>query len=543
MTPSARGGSAARLALDLPAHLWGLAVYTVLWFAFAPHHHHLTASVEADFPLYAGLASQEAPLTWHGLAPVGYPWLLRATTHVTDDLFRSGVLLSALGGAWFLLAAYALARRFVPLRVAVFLQVLLAVNWFVLKASLLVGTDVLWAAATLSGLVLLLPAAPDAAASPGPPRARDLLAGACLGGGLLLRYASLSVLPCALAWLVLDPGGGRWGARLARTGRVLLAAVVAASPQWVTAWREAGHPLAHEQVRNVWFGIFGHSDWVSNWRWTQGDLSLTELVGGYPELFLTNLGGNLLEFARLCLTGPLGFQPEVLWSSLAPMAVAVLLVGTLWVTGGPPLRKLPALALQAWRSGPARLLLLVVIGYGISVSMAFWMARFSLLFLPPCLVAAAAVLGSRPTEGPTRTALRRAALMALPVLMLGHAITGWTHVVTHGQQPIDEIRVALVAAGIRLEQDVVMATTLQHYDVALPFRFVQLPLDVQDLTDLQQALARNDVTYLLYERRTSATGSYWPELDGLLGNPTSCSFLEPLLVRLEPPQLALFRAR
>jgi hypothetical protein len=538
--PAGSDTASEHLALRLPAPCWGLLLYAAIWLAFSPYHVHLTSSVEADFPGYAGMAEQPlSELSFHGLMPVGYPLLLKAVTPMVGEPMRSGVLLSALGGAWFLLVAYALARRFVSVGAALYLQVLLALNWFVLKGSLLAGTDILWAAAVLQAVLLLLPRE-----SGGRPM-RWLGAGALLGFSFTLRYATLSVLPVILLWLVLD--GRRVGAalRMLRLGSVALAAVVFALPQWWLALRDAGNPLANWQAKNVWFGMFGHSDWVTNWRYTPADASFLDLVQMYPDLLLENLARNLGEFAAMSVTGLLGFLPGSLVEQPMAAAFALTAVGGLIVSGARrgQLREFVGLPRRLVASSEARLLCGIAVVYGASISLAFWMARFFLLVLPLALLAAVvAITRLCDLQGSGRSALRTAILAALPLMLLGHSVAAWTHLVSAGQQPIDQIHAALVAAGIRPDEDVVMTTTLQHYAVALPFSFTQLSLDAQDLGDLQLALALSNSAFLIYEYKSSGTGSYWPELDVLLRDPGGCSFLDPLLIWPGPPRIGLFRA-
>lgn len=526
-------------AWRLPAIALPLLLHLVLVLALAPYHTTLTASVEADFPGYVAHALGSGDeIVWDGFVPCGYPRLLAWTSAVVGNRFLSGVLLSAIGGSALVALSYALARLALPPRAASFAAGALAVNWLVLQGSLLAGTDSLWAAA-LVGVVVLLAHA----------RRRDsrdlhVAAGVLLGASYLLRYATLAVVPAVVAAVALDRGRGTERRRWAHAAAFLVAALAASSPQWILAGRDAGSPFASFQAKNVWFGIHGDRDWRRHWGDVPDDVPLLTVIGDAPGAFVANLAENLVKFLAQCVAWPLGVSPESVAESPRLAAAPVLLAAAALSLGGGlhATARLRSVLANAVRNPDVRLAAATTLVYGAAVSCAFWFPRFFLPVLP--FVTVGGALALRATVWP-RLRERPGAARLLPAAFLvfcaSHSVSAWGTFLDRRQQPVEEVRVALLAGGLR-EGDVVATTTLQHYDSVLPFPFVEVPLGAADLDDLQQVLAESDARFLLYEEQTGSRGSYRPGLDVLLDDPHCCPFLEPFYVRPGPRRLVLFRA-
>lgn len=526
------------LRLALPGILWVLAVYAALWLALAPYHRHLTVSVETDFPQYARLALEEP--RWHPHRPVGYPRLLAWTSLLAGDVFRAGVLLSALGGAWFLAAAHVLARRRLAPAAAAYATLLLALNWLVVQNALLAGTDLLWTAAVVTAFGVLLRAR-DAGS-------RDLhgLAGVVLGLSYDLRYATAALVPLFAVVALASPRAVPLRARASRAGLLVFGALLGALPQLWIAVRDTGNPLASGAAQNVWFGMFGDRDWPARWGDAPRDATLVRLAAEHPAEFASNLASNLWAAVRLAVLAPFGMAPVdvvrkpelALAAGASLVAAAAGLAGTTWR------RRLRATVAAARRSTTLRAAAWIAAGYVVAVSLAFWFTRF---FLPVTvlLVLGGAIAARRVLWTPLarRPALRAALALAAPVLLVSHSASAWSSLLRTQQQPVEEVSTALAAAGIRAG-DVVAATVAEQYDSLLPFEFDGLSLEVQDLEDLQLALALSGASFFLHEeRRAPDRTSYRPVLDELFEHPDLCPFLEPLWMRLESPRVILFRAR
>lgn len=533
-----------RLQLSVPAWLPGLLVLFGLWLALSPSHRHLTFSVEADFPKYATQAAR--PLlqpAYHPFVPVGYPMLLRIATSVCGNAFRGGVALALLGGLALLMVTYLLARRYLAPPVAAYAQTLVGLNSFVLTGTLLIGTDVLWSALVLYALLRTL-------------RARDLarpaafaVAGLLLGLSYNLRFSTLPVLPVALLAALLPRRGNPRRGRLVQALALLLGAALGAAPQCIVAWRATGNPLANGMSANIWFGMFGQQDWMRYWEIAPKNEALGALIRMYPEPFVDNLLANLRQFAGLLISGPFGYQPGALvHRPSVGLVIATVLCGLIWTARASwhaALRVPLDACLRLWHSGEGRLLTLFALTYGLSISLAFWMTRFFVVLVPLIVIGCACVLlpGAEPppTDG-SRHSLRRVLLIILPLFLAVHSTAAFGTLLRTGQQPIDEVGIALIAGGIK-EQDVVLTSSTQHYAFVLPFQFLPLPVAAQTFADLQQALQQTQASYLVYERRTAGGRPYWPRLDQLLRDPQACAFLEPLWAKPDLPEVVVFRVR
>ena len=123
--------------LSLPAWVLPLALFCGLWLALNPAHETLTASVEADFPVYLSHARvPTGDVSWDGFVPVGYPRLLAWAGALVDDGFRAAVALSFLGGALVVWLTYLLARRFFNAQVR---YISLPADYFALYVLLLIA--------------------------------------------------------------------------------------------------------------------------------------------------------------------------------------------------------------------------------------------------------------------------------------------------------------------------------------------------------------------------------------------------------------------
>lgn len=525
--------------LRVPAVALPLLVFVVAWLALSPYHTHLTASVEADFPHYAEQAVTRArDVRWNGFIPCGYPWLLARASAGDGDMFLAGRILSATGAAAVVALAYLIARSALTARAAAFVGTAVALNWLALQNGLLAGTDALWAALALAAVYLA-----DVARSRGS-LAMFAAAGCVLGLSYDLRYATLAVAAAVVLLASFDAPGIPLMRRGAAAGALVAGIVVGALPQLAIALRDTGNPLANHQAKNVWFGMHGEQDWILNWDRVPDDISLRDVVLAGPAEFLLHVARNAGQFVAQCVTAPFGYQPAVLMERPAAAAVCLAMAGVPvafgWSRGTP--RAALALWDEARRSVTFRLWAGAALAYGLAVSTTFWTPRF-FLFVLPLAVIAAAIVARRvlwPVLG-TKALAARAILIAFLVLLASHSVATWSQLLRVNQQPIDEVGTALAAGGLAPD-DAVVTTTLQHYDVSLPFSFVQLSSTVRDFEDLQQALAVARAKAFLYEESRGPHGSYWSQLDALFDDPRSVPFLEPLYVRSSYPRLIVFRA-
>lgn len=531
--------AAPGVSLRLPGVAWVLLAYAAFWCALAPLHRHPTISVETDFPRYAELADFPAVgAPWDPFVPVGYPRLLAWTEALVGDTFRAGEILSLLGGAWVLAAAHALARRFAGPRAAAYTTLLLAVNWLFVQNALFVGTDALWTGAVLTSFLLVL-------------RGRDTgsrdafgVAGVVLGLSWCVRYATMGLAPWFVVAAAAGPRGTPWRERFARAGLLAFGTLLGASPQLWAAARDAGNPFASGQAANVWFGAFRGRDWPARWGTWPDEISLASVVAEHPGPVLRNWAGNVAHAVVLAVTSPFGITAEGIARKPEPAIVAGGLVVTALVAAGRDgFARARAAVSVAAASGAFRIAAALAASYAAAISTAFWFPRF---FLPVLVLTTLAGAGlARRALWPAldrRRTLRTALVVAAPILLAAHSVQAWTQWLRTNQQPVEEVGTALVAAGIR-PGDVVAATTAQHYDDLLPFRFDAVPLGVQDLEDLQLALAQMDAAFLLLEERGGPGGPYHPGLYALFDTPGLTPFLEPVWMRRERPRVALFRAK
>lgn len=351
-----------------------------------------------DFWYHVALGER---LAWHdpatfinGLYPAGYPFLLRLGLGAGLDVLRVGQFLSWSGSLLALIAGFflifALTRR---ANLAAAGMLLLLLNGHFHTFATTEGNDMLAAGLQALGIAALW----YGVEPHGGRRAGRLLAlsGLSLGAAYMARYTALILLPVAVVTVILH-----YRSDLRDTGKALALLLVpfllATVVQWFPSWLIYGNPLYNHQAKNVWFGIYGASDWVKNWNNVPDDIRLTAVVTLDPARFAR----HWLQQIRLV------FEPTLLWPRLLHI---------LWLLA------LPAYLLYRRHRVATRLLVLMVAIVPLFVTALAWLQpRFLLLTLWVQAVLIA-WLFSRLTNVSRHTSWRRDVLAAglLALLAIG----------------------------------------------------------------------------------------------------------------------------
>jgi hypothetical protein len=217
-----------------------------------------------------------------GLYPLGYPYLLRIAVEKGVDALRFGQFLSWLGGLFCLVACFGLIYGITHrASVAAAGVLLLVLNLNFLTHAVFEGNDLLAAGLQVLALWLLWLTASDRA------RSHDLLlafvGGIVLGLAYLMRYTSLILFPCAVLYLLWRGRGRR---KLASAGLLVTGFVLTTLVQLMPSALVYHQPFHNLQAKNVWFGIYGQGDYVRNWGTVPDTISLTEVIGLNPTLFV-----------------------------------------------------------------------------------------------------------------------------------------------------------------------------------------------------------------------------------------------------------------
>jgi hypothetical protein len=516
------------LALDHPDII---AIFTLLLLAVAhvllqAQHDFLIPPFENDFSGFAQRAASVGnAVEWNGFYPLGYPlslWLLTLSTGSTLASAKIVALLSAL-----LLAgsAYLITQIYLGKTWSLLALFLLVANPYFWQWSLLLGTDLAWAALQMLAIWLVLRALHQR-------NWRWLIAaGAALGWAYLYRYTALIMLLVMgpVLWLThrfRDHQQGRWKGFVG----FVTAFLIVASPQLFVSWRATGNPFFNLQAKNVWFGIYGQGDWLRNWDRIGSDITLWQVIRLDPARFLRHWAIEL---------GKLGGYSGVVWLGLSRIVVREMTAWgqalSLGIAGGLGLCLLvlgrrSAHALARW---PASVYFLgtYYILYGASIALVFVQPRFLLPFIPILAALTALLLRHMPSDA--------ARLLTATLLIFGllNSILTVHRLLDELQPPVDQVVAHLEAHGIG-PHDVILGSFIMPYAYHTGYAFHLLPDEIDGLTQLQIALAEKDAQVILYDDEYGPR--YWPALSPLLTPAQAPPYLE-LLLQSHEPNVVLYR--
>lgn len=239
--------------------------------------------VENDFRVFATRDTLSTIFQADGFYNLGYPlllWLVRPFTH--DNPFLAARLIALVSGGILIGAGYWLARCFLTPTLSLLAAGFLALSGLVTQYSLLVGSDMPFAA------LMTLAVAVTFRINTRTHAALALFGGALVGAAFLLRHPGLILL----LWggITVWYSAGWRMAILFGTGFVL-----AASPQLTVNILQTGQPLFNQQAKNIWLAVYANTDW-SRWNEVPNSITLHEVIGRDPLRFLGNWGRNVIGF-------------------------------------------------------------------------------------------------------------------------------------------------------------------------------------------------------------------------------------------------------
>ncbi len=463
------GRSAERTWRYLPeVFALGLAAMwlVVFWWVGRSHVVLSVPGVEKDFRVFATrsealvcppgalLPDAHCVLRADGFYQLGYPFLLWLFRPLVDDnAFAAAQVVGLTSAVVLLYATYALGRALFgpPGGLLALLTVML--NRWTAEYTLLLGTDMPFAALWTLGLAVLVGARRS-------PR-RALLAGALGGLAFMLRHPGLLLLPLGCAWLLWPLSANRavtW--RVDRQRLWLVAGfaggfALASLPQLLVNLGDTGHLLYSQQAKNIWLAVYGNTDW-GRWNEAANDVRLWDVIAHEPGRFVASWWGNLRAFWGTGAEDSAEFGRALALRLLSFPANLLALSGLLlWLVRGSP---------------HERFLLVVSLLYTIGISVGFMLPRFSLPLVPIwALAATAAALAIWSHATVERSALRRvvaAAALLVMLLLAGSPSVGLRAVLEH-QDPDAVAAVELIrrtlAPGERFVADLPPEDALGKY--------------------------------------------------------------------------------
>ena len=514
-------------------------------------HQFLTPPFENDFVGFAERARSLAEACeLNGFYPLGYPLLLLSLTQPSpigrgigegDAAFAAAKIAAIWATVILATAAYLLSGALLGKPRSFLTLVTLAVNPYFWQSAFFVGTDMPWAALqclALLGCTLAIQRQKWPIFA---------LAGMATGLAYLMRYTALLTLPVVCAYLMLARPLTRAGSYANLRGALAFTVLflLFSLPQLWISWQAKGNPFFNLQAKNVWFGIYGNSDWWTHWREVPSDISLGQVFLTSPGRFLGHWGQEFIKW--WAYTGVLAVGASLLAYQQASPAIRL---GLLAMTGflgvgvvflllqsadGADGRRHLSICVNLrhlrilWPGVKAAsgLLGFYYVIYGLSVALVFVQPRFFLAVLPLILAAAVTVFQSADFADSRRyfpfganprhlKSFRLLLGLAFLIFAAGNGVLTLHHYLDRLQPPVAEVVHSLQDAGAH-QEDVILASLEMPYKYHTLYNFQPLPREARSFDLLYESLRSHHASFLLFEEAYGAR--YWPALSGLLQEP------------------------
>jgi len=215
----------------------------------------------------------------NGIFPIGYPLLLKTLFFISNDYLIAARIISLAGGVLCLFFTYRIALAlFNDKRLAflsqLFLFFSLFLQWFFLE-----GNDTLALSLQLISVYYIMKE-----------QQKDsdfIMAGVFAGLAYMVRYQSLVLVVITFFWL-LYTHKGKESSSLKNANIYFIFFLIASFPHLYTSLSSTGNPFWMSQGKNIWFGIYGDQNWVSNWQRVPYDISIFSVIMLSPAKFLLN---------------------------------------------------------------------------------------------------------------------------------------------------------------------------------------------------------------------------------------------------------------
>ena len=442
--------------------------------------------------------------------PVGYSWLIRLGLMAGWDAERVGQALSIAGGVCGLMGTWLLALSvFRDKRLAAIAQAFVATTGLFLYFAGIEGNDMLAAGLQIMSLGLLAASTlkQDGLSS------RDVfLAGLVAGLAYLVRYNGMLTAIAGAVWLILITILERRPVVLKVLGIYVGAFLLSSALQWIPSWIATGTPFYNDQGQNVWFHVYGKTDFIREFGEAPTGITLIQVVLMNPYLFIEHWWGAFQRFwiapdltlldVPLKLFGQAGFIFLLLRQGLASAKLRGLLG-------------------------------IFVMAHLAALSMMRLDRRFLIIMIPILTIGAVSFFASLI---PPREEYRRAMLpLNIVALLAGLAWAAWGMAGFAGGRPgpdttVIEASNVLHAAGMRSASQV-LSTHLRLQDAAAlgRDRFAQayrVAPDQKSVADLAQVMRAQGRQFLIYSQDSGPTS--YPALESLLSPEVRTAELAPI---------------
>lgn len=457
----------------------------------------------------------------HQVHPVGFPWLIRLGLELGWDAERVGQGISIGGGVLGLVGTYLLAASLLKdRRLAVIAQAFVAATSIFLYFGSVEGNDMPAAGLQIFALGILA----TCLGGNGVHVRRVFLAGLIAGLAYLVRYNGMITAGVSVLWLAAIATRDRRRAVWEAAGVYIAAFLLVTALQWVPSWMATGNPFYTDQGQNVWFHLYGKTDFVTEFQQAPKGITVVQLFIQEPVRFIQHWWDAFQRFwvapELTLLDAPLKLfaQAGLVFLLLAPGPAA------------PRLRVLLALFILAHLA---------------ALSMMRLDRRFLIIMIPLLTTGAIYFWASIiPPRWERRPFILSFNVMALLAGLVWAAQTPISFVQGRPKPDNTVIQASNVlhAAGMSNASEV-LSTHMRLQDAAAPGRdrFPQVywvAADVKSVADVVQAMRAHGWRFFVYDRETGAT--IFPSLESLLSPEARPADLAPIYFP-EDRQFVIYR--
>ena len=452
--------------------------------------------------LQLSLRSWDGWVSWKH--PVGQSLLIRLGYELGFDVERVGQAWSILGGVLLLCGTWVLARSvFHDRRMAIISMAFAATSSVILLYSSIEGNDLM--AAGLQVLSLSLLAATTL-------KQDDLdqklvfLGGLLTGLAYLIRYNGMVTAMASGLWLVtLAIAERRRPAAWKAIGIYVAGFLLGSAIQWIPSLIVTGNPFYTDQGQNIWFHVFGKTDYLREWQQAPADITVFKVFAMDPVWFIRLWWSWFKSFwvdpAQLMLDVPLKLfgQAGLVFLLLAP---------------GPASKKLRSL------------LGLFVLAHVASIAMMELLPRYLVMLIPLLTIGAVYLLAAMI---PPHLEYRKTAWPLNVLVLLAGLIWAAQGPLDFATKPpatnttVIQASNALYAGGMRSASEVLSThTKLQDANSRDHLRFVQaywVTPDLGSVEELTKAMQSQGWRFFIYHRDDGM--QIYPSLKDVL-SPDKC---------------------
>ncbi len=451
-----------------------------------------------DRALQLSLRAWDGWVSWKH--PVGQSLAIRVGYDLGFDVIRVGQAWAIVGGLLALCGTWLVARSvFDERHLATIALAFTASSSVVLLYSSIEGNDAMAAglqSLALGGLALFLGRRAD--------RRLVWWSGVSTGLAYLFRYNGMvTAMACGVTLVVaalMERKLDAWKVVGLYVGGFLLGAAI----QWVPSLIVAGNPFLNDQGQNVWFHVFGKTDYFREWQQAPSNVTVWQVFITDPRHFITFWWG---WFSGFWIKPELTFLDAPL-KLFGQAGLAFMLIAPGSASGR-------VRGLLGW----------YVVGHLASISMMRLHERFLFILIPLLTIGAVYLLAAmlpprwewRRLAVPVRTAV-----LCVGLVWMGQVPASFVRWPATPSQTGIKVSNILHSAGMRSAADVLSTHPyLQDASSRARLRFVQAYAatpEFKSLNELYQAMRANQWRFLVYHRDEGP--KMYPSLDQL--SPYQC---------------------